>query len=212
MSHFGEVLREIREKRSLTVNQLGIYAKVSPALISKIENGKRGVPKPETIAKLAEALKMPYDELMEKAGHLTALSSYGLEPYNPVNMDRLPILGTVRAGEPILMNDNIESYMDIESDVLKGKKGFILRVNGDSMSGDGIFNGDLAIIELTNEAEPNQIVVVGIDNQEACLKRVECLDGICTLSSSNPAYKPMMYRAEMINIIGVVVETRRRYK
>jgi transcriptional regulator with XRE-family HTH domain len=70
MKEFGEVLRELREKRGLTVNQLGIYSGVSPALISKIENGKRGTPKPETLEKLAKGLKIPYEELMILAGHI----------------------------------------------------------------------------------------------------------------------------------------------
>lgn len=68
--NFGEVLKEYREKKGFSVNQLAHYSEVSASLISRIENGKRGVPKPETIAKLAKALKVDYDELMVKAGHL----------------------------------------------------------------------------------------------------------------------------------------------
>lgn len=70
MKTFGTVLRELREKRGMTVNQLGIYSEVSPALISKIENGKRGTPKPETIEKLAKGLKMEYTDLMQEAGYI----------------------------------------------------------------------------------------------------------------------------------------------
>lgn len=67
---FGEQLRMLREERKLTVNQLAIYSGVSAAGISRIENGKRGVPKPATIKKLAEALKIPYEDLMKKAGYI----------------------------------------------------------------------------------------------------------------------------------------------
>ncbi|MCY8520975.1 helix-turn-helix domain-containing protein [Bacillus atrophaeus] len=67
---FGEQLRTLREERKLTVNQLAIYSGVSAAGISRIENGKRGVPKPATIKKLAEALKIPYEDLMKKAGYI----------------------------------------------------------------------------------------------------------------------------------------------
>lgn len=70
MKTFGVLLRELRESRGMTVNQLGIYSEVSPALISKIENGKRGTPKPDTIEKLAKGLKMPYEELMAVAGYV----------------------------------------------------------------------------------------------------------------------------------------------
>ncbi|KJD52843.1 XRE family transcriptional regulator, partial [Bacillus amyloliquefaciens] len=70
MTMFGERLKELREQRSLSVNQLAMYAGVSAAVaISRIENGHRGVPKPATIRKLADALKMPYEQLMDIAGY-----------------------------------------------------------------------------------------------------------------------------------------------
>ncbi|MCP1150109.1 MULTISPECIES: helix-turn-helix domain-containing protein [Bacillus] len=64
MNHFGEQLRILRENRKMSVNQLAMYSGVSAAGISRIENGKRGVPKPLTIKKLAHALKVPYEDLM----------------------------------------------------------------------------------------------------------------------------------------------------
>lgn len=70
MESFGEQLRALREERKLTVNQLATYSGVSAVSISRIENGKRGVPKPATIKKLAEALKIPYEGLMYKAGYI----------------------------------------------------------------------------------------------------------------------------------------------
>lgn len=65
--HFGEILRDLREKRGLGVNQLAMQSGVSSGLISKIENKERGTPKPETIEKLAKGLKMKYEELMALA-------------------------------------------------------------------------------------------------------------------------------------------------
>ncbi|ASB87308.1 helix-turn-helix domain-containing protein [Bacillus sonorensis] len=72
MTHFGDHLRQLRERKKLTVNQLAMYSGVSSAGISRIENGKRGVPKPATIRKLANALKIPYEELMASAGYISA--------------------------------------------------------------------------------------------------------------------------------------------
>lgn len=69
-SNFGIKLREIRERKGMTVNQLAVYSEVSSALISKIENGIRRKPKPETIEKLAKGLKMEYEELMYIAGYI----------------------------------------------------------------------------------------------------------------------------------------------
>lgn len=67
---FGEELRNLREKRGYTVNQLAIYSGVSAASISRYETGERGTPKPPTIKKLAKGLKMNYRELMRIAGHV----------------------------------------------------------------------------------------------------------------------------------------------
>ncbi|KKB75310.1 MULTISPECIES: helix-turn-helix domain-containing protein [Bacillus] len=72
MTTFGEQLKKLREQRKLSVNQLAMYAGVSAAAISRIENGHRGVPKPATIKKLAEALKIPYEQLMDIAGYMSA--------------------------------------------------------------------------------------------------------------------------------------------
>lgn len=66
MNTFGKQLRELRRARKLTVNQLAVYSGVSSATISRIENGHRGIPKPATIRKLADTLKIPYEELMAR--------------------------------------------------------------------------------------------------------------------------------------------------
>lgn len=78
MESFGKQLRTLREKRHLTVNQLATYSGVSAAGISRIENGKRGVPKPATIKKLADALKIPYEELMQTAGYIETVQETGV--------------------------------------------------------------------------------------------------------------------------------------
>lgn len=67
---FGSFIRALRKKKGFTVNQLALYSGVSSAQISRIENGLRGVPKPETIKKLSEALGHPYEDLMQVAGYI----------------------------------------------------------------------------------------------------------------------------------------------
>jgi transcriptional regulator with XRE-family HTH domain len=67
---FGKYLREKREEKGFTVNQLSLYSGISAAQLSRIENGKRGVPKAENIKKLSDALSIPYKEMMKVAGYL----------------------------------------------------------------------------------------------------------------------------------------------
>jgi HTH-type transcriptional regulator, competence development regulator len=69
-TEIGAYIKKVRESKNLGVNQLATYAGVSGAQISRIESGERKNPKPETLAKLAKALKVDYDELMSKAGYL----------------------------------------------------------------------------------------------------------------------------------------------
>lgn len=68
-SDFGNYIKTHRLQKGLGVNQLAHYSGVSAAQISRIETGKRGVPKPDTIKKLSKALKVDYAELMKVAGY-----------------------------------------------------------------------------------------------------------------------------------------------
>lgn len=70
-NEFGIYLKSKRELRGFSVNQLALKSGVSAAQISRIENAVRGIPKPDTIQKLSTALKVDYQEMMEKAGYLS---------------------------------------------------------------------------------------------------------------------------------------------
>nr|WP_054550352.1 helix-turn-helix transcriptional regulator [Lysinibacillus sphaericus] len=70
MNEFGSYIKKVRESKNMTLNQVALYAEISAAQLSRIETGKRGTPKPPTIEKIARALKVDYNELMEIAGYL----------------------------------------------------------------------------------------------------------------------------------------------
>ncbi len=84
--------------------------------------------------------------------------------------DRIPIVGEIACGSPILAEENIESYVTFSRELLGGGKFFILRAKGESMINAGINDGDLVIIRQQETADEGQIVVALIDN-EATLKR-----------------------------------------
>lgn len=69
-NEFSSFLKQKRKQRGYTVNQLALYSGISAAQISRIENSRRGVPKPNTIKKLAKGLKLPYEQLMKAAGYI----------------------------------------------------------------------------------------------------------------------------------------------
>ncbi|MCT6818073.1 MAG: helix-turn-helix domain-containing protein [Lysinibacillus fusiformis] len=75
MNEFGNYIKNIRESKNMTLNQVALYAEISAAQLSRIETGKRGTPKPQTIEKIARALKVDYNELMSIAGYIETYSS-----------------------------------------------------------------------------------------------------------------------------------------
>ncbi len=68
---FGKYLNGLREERKLTTRQVELYAGVSNSYISQLENGKRGIPSAKIMEKLAQVYKVPFLDLMEKAGYYT---------------------------------------------------------------------------------------------------------------------------------------------
>ena len=101
---------------------------------------------------------------------------------------KVPILGTVTAGAPILAVEQIEGYLPYDT----GGSGeyFALRVRGDSMKGAGIFEGDFVIVRKQNSAENGEIVVALLED-EATVKRLRRQAGEVLLMPENPAYSPL---------------------
>jgi repressor LexA len=117
---------------------------------------------------------------------------------------RLPLLGEIAAGAPLLAEQNIEEYL-----TFPGSTGgdFLLRVRGDSMIGAGIFDGDLVIVRQTAEARNGEIVVAlaGDDESadEATVKTFYRENGRIRLQPENAALEPIF--AEYVHVLGRVV-------
>lgn len=90
MNEFGKYIKKVRETKGMSLNQVALYSDISAAQLSRIENGKRGVPKPSTIKGISEALKLDYNELMKKAGHIK--SDYTIPNEQDSNTDNLVVL------------------------------------------------------------------------------------------------------------------------
>lgn len=107
--------------------------------------------------------------------------------------DRIPVIGVVTAGLPILAVENIESYIPWE-----GEPGcFALRVRGDSMIGAGILDGDRVVVRPQQTAENGEIVVALLDDS-ATVKRLKKNGREVWLMPENPAYEPINARAAQI--------------
>jgi repressor LexA len=126
---------------------------------------------------------------------------------------RIPIVGTVAAGVPILSEENIEGFITMDQSVLKKSRTyFAVRVRGDSMSGAGIMDGDLAIIEKRNMVENGDIAVAVVDDAFTLKHFYKIENYRIKLVAENPKYKPMIIRGEHVRLEGRLVQIVRYYK
>ena len=119
---------------------------------------------------------------------------------------KIPILGVVTAGLPILMQEDILGYIPFEYHV---GDYFALRVRGDSMIGAGILEGD-AVIVRRQETADNHAIVVAMLEDEATVKRLLLKKGQVWLMPENPAYDPI--DGSQASILGLVVAVYREYR
>lgn len=129
-------------------------------------------------------------------------------PFHSDSLIQIPLVGRIAAGVPIERIENIEGYTLVDPAILKGKTGFALTVQGDSMIGDRIHDGDMVIIAKQKEVNPHDIAVVVVDRETVTLKRVRKEGTMCLLIPSNPAMQPSLVPAEQVEIIGKVVEVK----
>ena len=122
---------------------------------------------------------------------------------------KVPKLGTVAAGKPLLSEENIDGYVNIAEPFVKpGKTYFALNVRGASMLNAGILEGDLAIIEQSEMAEEGQIVVAVVENA-ITLKRFYREQDRGRLQPENPDFQPIY--SDNVKIAGIMVGLVRTY-
>lgn len=120
----------------------------------------------------------------------------------------VPLVGNIAAGSPIIAEENITDYLDFPKSLLGRGEYFALKVRGDSMTGAGIENGDIAVIQKQNVARDGEIVAALLED-EATLKRFKKGQGSVQLIAENPAYKPIV--AKDVQILGVLSAIFRNY-
>ena len=103
--------------------------------------------------------------------------------------DRIPVLGNVAAGSPILAEEYFEDYIPFDTGGRTGEY-FALRVRGESMLGAGILPGDLVVVHSQATASNGEIVVALLED-EATVKRLQLKNGAVWLLPDNPEYEPI---------------------
>ncbi len=124
-------------------------------------------------------------------------------------MAKVPLLGNVAAGKPLLSEENLDGYVNLtEPFVRPGKSYFALRVRGQSMINAGILEGDLAVIEQSSTAVDGQIIVAVIDDA-ITLKRYYKEATRVRLQPENPDFQALYCQA--VRIVGILSNIVRTY-
>lgn len=228
----GLRLNEIAEKLK------GYNYNVTKSYISQLQNGKTPNPATDELNRalaeitggdiekllMAAVIERAPEEIKEKFKKLEKLKALkneyngvmqvkevGLQ-YEAMNTERfscVPVLGSIAAGQPLDRIEYREDVLYVDKSITRGRETFALRVNGDSMIGDHINDGDVVICVAQEEVSPSDIAVVAVENDKATLKRVKCQNEMCMLVPSNPSMQPILVSYKQVTILGKVVEVRR---
>lgn len=198
----GELIRQYRIEHDMNMQDFADKCGLSKAYISILErnlnpkSGKAPVPTLETIQAVSQVIGIPFndiiamldrDQVVDISSHQAPLPQ-NIIPLRP--MRKIPLLGRIACGVPILAEQNIEDYIDLPGHI---HADYALTCQGDSMINAGIRDGDMVYIREQPEVETGQIAAVIVDEEEATLKRFYFDGSTIQLVAENPRIPPMSF-------------------
>ncbi len=124
---------------------------------------------------------------------------------------QLPLYGRIAAGTPIEALRDHANTIDVPGTLLGRGDHYALEVDGDSMVGAGILDGDTVVVERCETAENGTIIVALVDNSEVTLKRLRRKGDSIALEPANPAYETRIFGPDRVRVQGRLVGLLRRY-
>ncbi len=225
-SALGRYIAKKRSECGKSPNDLAEEACVVPQLLEGLESGAVGPSdlRPEELDRLAEALKVstmdlilcrdraPYDVSLLGTERLTVEHHPGLSPvheppalpYTATKPVCVPVLGKIKAGGPVLSEENVIGYEMVRAEEAQDGDHFYLRVKDDGLIGSRIREGDLAFISQHEEIESGAVGVVLLGGEEAALKRAYFQDGMVILQDDDLESSPVIYPAKDVKFVGKV--------
>ena len=214
MATYSERIRELRNSRHLSQQNLADILDVNKVTISQYE---RGVRKPDVnmVSALCDIFNVSSDYLLGKDEvTLRFVDKNDIDKLErPAT--RIPVLGRVAAGIPIEAVEDILDWEEITPSMSLTGQYFGLKIKGDSMQ-PRIMDGDVVIVRSQPDAESGDVVIVQINGDTATCKRLVKHENGISLISFNPMYDPISFTEKEIDdlpitIIGKVVENRQKY-
>ncbi|MGU3473250.1 transcriptional repressor LexA [Paenibacillus sp. D51F] len=191
------------------------------AILDFIKNEVRDKGYPPSVREIGEAVGLASSSTVH--GHLDRLEKKGLirrDPTKPraieildgddaamlpfpVSISRVPVVGKVTAGVPIMATENIEEYFPLPADYVGDHEVFMLSVVGESMIEAGIHNGDYVIVRQQPSASNGDIVVAMTEDDEATVKTFYKERDHIRLQPENSSMEPI--RLKNVTILGKVI-------
>ncbi len=190
---FGDKLKQIRQQRNLSQEELAQVLQTTKQVISRYETRQR-TPKISTVQDYARLLGVPLQYFLESS----PAPAQNLMPIPP--MQKIPLLGNIACGSPILAQENWEDSVFLPQGM---HADFCLRCQGDSMINARIFDGDLVYIRRQPDVLDGEIAAVLIEN-EATLKRVFHKNGRLRLKAENPTFPELEFEGEELERIQIL--------
>lgn len=201
---FGANLKKLRESAGLSQEQLGELIGVSKSTIGMYEQGKR-MPNTNTILKdIASYFGVTIDYLVgfdQVENNIEDdLSRFGTRP---IYRKKIPMLGKISCGEPIMCDEAYETFVDAGADI---NADFCVIAQGDSMINARILNGDIVFVRKQEMVENGEIAAVIVNDNEVTLKRFFYYPELnqVVLQPENPSFRPMIYMNEELAHIRVL--------
>jgi len=177
---------------------------------------------PPTAKELGELLEVSPATAHEQVGQLVRKGYVQRQPKKarglailrdpddePADLVSVPLLGMIPAGSPLLAEENVLGDVMIERRLASTGRCFALRVNGDSMRGAAIRDGDVVIVRQQPVAE-NGDIVIAMRNDEATVKRLSIRGHTIELRPENSEYKPIAIGPDDdMRILGKVIAVNR---
>jgi repressor LexA len=152
-------------------------------------------------ARALEVLKLPQDSL-----------SRPIAPPVAANDDyEIPFVGKIAAGNPIAALEDSYNMMSVPPSMMGKGDHFALEIEGDSMTGAGILDGDIVVVRRANTARNGQIIVALVDQEEATLKTLRKSGQNVELIAENPDYPTRSFGPDRVEVQGVLVGLVRQY-
>lgn len=198
---FGKILKELRESRDMSQEQLAALLGISKSTVGMYEQGKRKPQSDEILKKIASVFSVSIDYLFgynSEAQSQPTIEDLGMEL---LTLKDFPMLGNIACGVPIDCIEQNNLYKN-GSDSIRAD--FCLTARGDSMVNANIYDGDIVYIRYQNAVTNGEIAAV-IVNEEVTLKRLFYYPekNQVILQPENPMYEPLIYSGEELNSIRI---------